>query len=134
MSHFTNIKTSLQNLLYLEKALNRLQISHRREKLANDSLNLSKTLYSVNLVIPQSNNHDILFSWNGTEYELIVDMSFWKQSCPVEGFIDKISQQYAGEIIIGEGAKTGFQPVKYQKNTDGSNTLVLERWHKVTLS
>jgi Protein of unknown function (DUF1257) len=134
MSHFTNIKTSLQNLFYLEKALNRLQISYSREKPLSESLNSSKILYSVNLVIPQSNSHDILFSWNGTEYELIVDMSFWKQSCPVENFIDKVSQQYAGEIIIGEGAKTGFQPVKYQKNIDGSNTLVLERWHKVTLS
>jgi Protein of unknown function (DUF1257) len=131
MSHFTNIKTNLQNLFYLEKALNRLQIQHKREKIVNSPLNNS--LYYINLVIPQSNNHDIIFSWNGTEYELVIDMSFWKQSCPVESFIDKISQQYAGEVIIGEGQKTGFQPVKYQKNEDGSNTLVLERWHKLTL-
>jgi Protein of unknown function (DUF1257) len=131
MSHFTNMKTNLQNLFYLEKALDRLQIQHKREKVVGNSLNTA--LYSVNLIIPQSNNYDIIFSWNGTEYELVTDMSFWKQSCPIESFIDKISQQYAGEVIIGEGQKTGFQPVKYQKNEDGSNTLVLERWHKLTL-
>ena len=44
-------------------------------------------------------------------------------------FIDKIGQQYAGEVIIGESQKMGFQPIKYQQNTDGSNTLVLERWN-----
>jgi len=55
-------------------------------------------------------------------------MSFWKQSSPVETFIDTISQQYAGEVIIGESQKIGFQPIKYQENSDGSNTLVLERW------
>jgi len=131
MSHFTNIKTNLQNLFYLEKALNRLQIDHKREKININSLN--HDIYNINLVIQQSNNHDIVFSWDGKEYKLVTDMSFWKQSCPVESFIDKISQQYAGEVIIGEGQKTGFQPVKYQQNEDGSNTLVLERWHKGTL-
>ena len=56
-------------------------------------------------------------------------MSFWEQSYPIESFLDKIAQQYAGELIIGESRKTGFQPVKYQQNNDGSNTLILERWN-----
>ncbi len=56
-------------------------------------------------------------------------MSIWEQLCPIESFIDKIAQQYAGEIIIGESQKSGFQPIKYQSNADGSNTLVLERWN-----
>jgi hypothetical protein len=34
-----------------------------------------------------------------------------------------------GEVIIGESEKIGFQPIKYQQNADGSNTLVLERWN-----
>jgi hypothetical protein len=131
MSHFTNIKTNLQNLFYLERALNRLEIEHKKEKIENNLLN--KGLYNINLVIPQSNGYDIVFCWNGTEYELVVDMSFWKQSCPVESFMDKIAQQYAGEVIIGEGQKTGFQPVKYQKNQDGSNTVILERWNQRVL-
>lgn len=125
MSHFTHMKTRFQNLFYLEKALNRLNIVHKQqEKLINDS----KSSH-VNLIIPQSNGYDIEFCWNGQEYELVVDMSFWKQPYPIESFIDKIAQQYAGEVVIGESQKIGFQPVKYQQNADGSNVLVLERWN-----
>ena len=127
MSHFTHMKTRFQNLFYLEKALNRLSIVHKQEKkIINNSDSKS---YHMNLVIPQSNGYDIEFSWNGQEYELVADMSFWEQPYPVESFIDKISQQYAGEVIIGESQKIGFQPIKYNQNADGSNTLVLERWN-----
>ena len=125
MSHFTYIKTRFQNLFYLEKALNKLNIAHEKQrKVLSDSKS-----YSTNLTIAQSNGYDIEFVWNGQEYELVADMSFWEQSSPIEMFIDTISQQYAGEVIIGESQKIGFQPVKYQQNSDGSNTLVLERWN-----
>ena len=125
MSHFTHIKTRFQNLFYLEKALNKLNISHKKQKqFVNDS-----KLDNTKLVISQSNSNDIEFIWNGQEYELVADMSFWKQSSPVETFIDKISQKYAGEVITGESQKLGFQPIKYQQNSDGSQTLVLERWN-----
>ena len=127
MSHFTHIKTRFQNLFYLEKALTRLNISYTEQKKS-----LKNTIsYYKNLIIRQSNSYDIEFAWNGQEYELVVDMSFWEQPYPVESFIDKISQQYAGEVIIGESQKIGFQPIKYQQNEDGSNTLVLERWNTV---
>jgi Protein of unknown function (DUF1257) len=125
MSHFTHIKTRFQNLFYLEKALTKLNINHEKQR---KSINDSKS-YSTSLVISQSNGYDIEFVWNGQEYELVADMSFWKQSSSVETFIDTISQQYAGEVIIGESQKIGFQPIKYQQNSDGSNTLVLERWN-----
>jgi hypothetical protein len=122
MSHFTHIKTRFQNLEYLRKALNRLNISY------SEKVNISNSK-AVNLIIAQSNGYDIEFSWNGEQYELVIDMSFWQQSSPIESFIDKVAQTYAGEVIIGESQKTGFQAIKYQKNTDGSNTLVLERWN-----
>jgi hypothetical protein len=116
------MKTHFQNLFYLGKALDRLNITY---KLQSKDSNLS----NPNLIIPQSNNYDLKFRWNSNEYELVVDMSFWEQSYPIENFIDKIAQQYAGEVVIGESQKIGFQPVKYQQNSDGSNTLVLERWN-----
>ena len=137
MSHFTNMKTRFQNLFYLEKALNRLNIQYEKQK-NRKKLNIgnfsilscsSSKDNNPNLIIGQSNGHDINFYWNGQEYELIVDISYWKQPYPIESFMDKIGQQYAGEVIIGESRKMGFQPVEYQRNTDGSNTLVLERWN-----
>lgn len=125
MSHFTHMKTRFQNLFYLEKALNRLNINYKQQE---KSVSTSLTR-QTNLIIPQSNGYDIEFLWNGQEYELVVDMSFWEQTYPIENFIDRIAQQYAGEVVIGESQKIGFQPVKYQQNSDGSNTLVLERWN-----
>jgi len=131
MSHFTNIKTCFQNLFYLEKALNRLSISYERQK--ETVTNSRSNSYNVNLLIPQPNGYDIKFCWNGQEYELIIDISFWKQPYSIENFTDKIAQQYAGEVIIGESHKIGFQPIKYQQNIDGSNTLILERWNTETI-
>ena len=125
MSHFTNMKTSFQNLTYLEKALNKLEIVHQKQQTTDE-------LQKSNLIINQSNGYDIEFAWNGDEYELVVDMSFWEQPYPVESFIDKVAQQYAGEVIISESQKLGFQAVKYQQNNDGSNTVVLERWNENT--
>jgi len=124
MSHFTHMKTRFQNLFYLEKALNRLEIVYNQKEV----LTQNSTSAHTNLVIPQSNGYDIEFCWNGQEYDLVSDMSFWQQAYPIENFIDRIAQQYAGEVVIGESQKIGFQPVKYQQNSDGSNTLVLERW------
>ena len=126
MSHFTHMKTSFQNLFYLEKALNRLNIDYKQHEKRIESIESATT----NLVIPQSNGYDIEFAWNGQVYELVVDVSFWEQPYPIESFIDKVSKQYAGEVIIGESHKMGFQPVKYQQNVDGSNTVVLERWNQ----
>ena len=124
MSHFTHMKTCFRNLTYLAKALNRLNIDYKEQE--------ENITNSTNLVIPQSNGYDIEFVWNGDVYELVIDMSFWEQPYPVETFIDKVSKQYAGEVIIGESHKMGFQPIQYQQNIDGSNTVVLERWNQTS--
>ena len=130
MSHFTHVKTRFQNLFYLEKALNHLNIVFKQQEKVIENSNI----YNANLIVPQLNGYDIEFAWNGEEYEIIVDMSFWEQSSPIESFIDKIAQQYAGEVVIGESQKMGFQAVNYNQNIDGSNTLILERWNHQKIS
>ena len=125
MSHFTNMKTRFQNLFYLEKALTRLNIQYKKQIVSVSNGEDDKT----NLVIAQPNGYDISFCWNGQEYDLVADMSYWKQPYPVESFIDKIGQQYAGETIIGESQKIGFQPIKSKQHVDGSNTITLQRWN-----
>ena len=131
MSHFTNLQTSFKNLLHLEKALNKLDIQYRREKKVIQGNN--SKFYNVNLVIPQSNNYDITFDWNGEEYELILDVSFWVQPYPVESFINKLSQHYASDVIISESQKIGFQPIKSEQHIDGSNIITLQRWNSTYL-
>ena len=127
MSHFTNLKTSFKNLLHLENALTKLEIPYKREKKIIQANNAK--CYNINLVIPQSNNYDLTFNWNGEEYELILDASFWIQPYPVESFINKLSQHYASDVIITESQKIGFQPIKSQQHIDGSNTIILQRWN-----
>lgn len=130
MSHFTHMKTCFRNLTYLEKVLNRLNIEYKEQEINITSTNSNFDTKNKNLIIPQSNGYDIEFVWNGKAYELVVDVSFWEQPYPIESFIDKVSKQYAGEVIIGESHKMGFQPIEYQRNVDGSNTVVLERWNQ----
>ena len=127
MSHFTNLKTSFKNLLHLENALTKLEIPYKRQKKVIESNNPQR--YNINLVIPQSNNYDITFNWNGEEYELVLDASFWIQPYPVESFINKLSQHYANDVIITESQKIGFQPIKSKQHVDGSNTITLQRWN-----
>ena len=126
MSHFTNLKTSFKNLFHLENALNKLEIPYKREKKVIDSNN--SKLYNVNLVVPQSNNYDITFDWNGEEYELVLDASFWIQPYPVESFINKLSQHYANDVIITESQKIGFQPIKSKQHVDWTNNITLQSW------
>jgi hypothetical protein len=130
MSHFTNIETHFQNLFYLEKALNKLDIAHKRQKKVTKVHNSKSYDIDINLKISQQNGYDIEFCWNGQEYELVADTSFWEQKDSITGFINNIAKQYAGEVVIGESQKIGFQPVKYQQNEDGSNTVTLQRWNE----
>lgn len=123
MSHLTHMKTHFQNLFYLEKALNGLNIIHNKKTVENSDLS------NISLIIPQSNSYDIKFIWNEEEYELVADMNFWEQPSGVENFINKIRKQYAEEVIIGESNKLRFQPINDYSNVDGSKTLVLERWN-----
>ena len=61
---------------------------------------------------------------------LLLNKNEPKKEKELQSFIDKVAQQYAGEVIVGESQKLGFQPIKYQQNEDGSNTVVLERWNE----
>jgi len=124
MSHFSYIQTQFQNLFYLEKALNKLNIAYTQEHVSVSNSGLSQ----INLVIPQSNGYNISFCWNGKEYDLVADLSFWKQTLPQETFLNNVSQEYASEVVIGEGQKIGFEPTHYKTNVDGSKTIVLERY------
>ena len=126
MSHFSHIKTRIQNLEYLEKALNKLQITCQKKE--QEIIGYKKEKFNVSLSIPQPNGYDIGFNWNGSEYELVADLSFWQQQWSLETFIDRVSQAYASETILNESTKQGFQTVNQKNNLDGSVTVILERW------
>jgi Protein of unknown function (DUF1257) len=121
MSHFTNIQTCFQNLLYLEKALDKLEIPNFK---ANE---LTET---KSLILPQGENKNISFNWDGEAFALNVDTDYWNQKYSVNHFLARITQEYATEAIVGESQKQGFKPVEIKQNEDGSRTISLQRWNQ----
>ena len=99
MSHFTKIKTKLYNLETLKKSLSDLNITWTVQ--THTVRGYQNTTHEAELVIQQSNKHDIGFKWNGTEYELVTDLMFWSQDISVDKFLNRINQRYAYNSIIG---------------------------------
>ena len=121
MSHFTNIKTTFQNLSYLEKTLTKLKIPNFKK----DPL-----LETSSLVWAQDKNKSLTFNWNGEAFDLKVDFDSWNQKYSVNHFLTRISQEYTTQLLISESQKYGFKPVKMNEYQDGSRTISLQRWNQ----
>lgn len=125
MSHLTYVKTMFQDLFYLKKTFDKQNIFCHLKQITDSNLKKVQT----DLIIPQSNKTDIVFKLNGNKYDLISDQDLWLYSYSADEFSQKFSKLYAEEVVIGEGQKIGFQPVKHKKNFDGSSTIILERYN-----
>jgi len=127
MSHFSYIKTSIRDLEILKSALVDLKIEWQPGP--TELRGYQGQTHTANLVIEQPNRHDIGFAWNGTEYTLVADLQFWQQSHSVEGFLNRVTQQYAYRKIVHETAQQGFEIAEHHHQKNGSIRLVLQRWH-----
>jgi hypothetical protein len=121
MSHFTNIQTCFQNLFYLEKALSKLEIPNFKKTELNQT---------TSLVLPQGENTNLKFNWDGEAFALNVDSDYWNQKYSVNHFLAKVTQEYATEAIVGESQKQGFKPIEIKEYDDGSRTISLQRWNE----
>jgi len=126
MSHFTNIKTELRNLISLKSALTDLGIEWKEG--SAPVRGYQGQTRTAQLVVEQDNNYDIGFCWNGEEYELVADFQYWQQPLSVDGFLQRITQRYAYHTVVNETTNQGFQIAQEEKNQDGSIRLVLQRW------
>ncbi|NES72340.1 MAG: DUF1257 domain-containing protein [Okeania sp. SIO2D1] len=126
MSHFSNIKTQIRNLNSLKAALTDLKIDWKTGP--TQVRGYQGQSRQAEVVIEQKNDYDIGFSWNGKEYELVADLQYWQQDLSVEGFLKRVTQNYAYHTVVNETAKQGFQVAEEQKNEDGSVRLVVQRW------
>ncbi|MGQ4645753.1 DUF1257 domain-containing protein [Lyngbya aestuarii] len=126
MSHFSNIKTQIRNILSLQAALTDLGIDWKSGP-ANVRGYRGQSC-AAEVVIEQDNDYDIGFSWNGEEYELVADLQYWQQPWTVNGFLNRVTQRYAYNTVMNETAKQGFQVAQQQENKDGSIRLVVQRW------
>lgn len=126
MSHFSSIKTKIRNLNSLKAALNDVGVDWKSGP--REVRGYQGNTLQAELVVEQSNNYDIGFSWNGNEYELVADLQYWQQPLTVEGFLRQVTQRYAYHTVINETSNQGFAVTEQQKNQDGSIRLVVQRW------
>jgi hypothetical protein len=126
MSHFSQIKTQLRNLSSLQSALTDLGLDWKAGP--HDVRGYRGQTHTAEVAIEQDNGYDIGFSWNGSEYELVADLQFWRQEWSVDRFLSQITQRYAYHTVLNETTQKGFQVTEQQKNLDGSIRLVLQRW------
>ncbi|WP_069792082.1 DUF1257 domain-containing protein [Cyanobacterium sp. IPPAS B-1200] len=126
MSHFSSIKTQIRNLTSLKSALKDLNIDWKEGP--SPVRGYQGQTSQADLVIEQENNYDIGFSWNGQHYELVADLQYWQQPWTVDGFLQRVTQNYALQTVLSESAQQGFAVTEQQKNEDGSIRLVVQRW------
>ena len=126
MSHFTRIQTSIRDLATLQSVLTQLDVSW--EKVNVSLRGYQDQTHNAELVIHQANSIDIGFAFNGQEYELVADTSFWQQPWSMDLFLDKVNQMYASELLNKELTNLGFTTVSYVKTEQGAIDLVADKW------
>ena len=126
MSHFTKIKTKLYDRGTIEKSLSDLNIEW--ELGAEKIRGYKNQEHASDIVIRQSNNHDIGFKWNENEYELIADLMFWDQTYSVDKFLKQVHQRYAFNLITKVSEEQSLEFVETQNLEDGSIKLLLRKF------
>ena len=126
MSHFTKIKTKLYDRLTIEKSLSDLNIQW--ESNAEKIRGYKDQEHLADIVIRQSNNHDIVFKWNNNEYELVTDLMFWDQTYSVDKFLNQVHQRYAFNLITKVSEEQNLQFVETENLEDGSIRLLLRKF------
>ena len=125
MSHFTKIKTKLYNLETLKKSLSDLNLVWTSDN--KEIRGYRGQQHSAEIVILQENKHDIGFTWNGSEYELVADLMFWDQNYSVDKFLNQVHQRYAFNLITKVSEEQRLEFVETENLEDGSIRLLLRK-------
>nr|QCI06416.1 hypothetical protein [Dictyurus purpurascens] len=123
MSHFSKIKTNISDLEMLKKTLKDLGFTYSLKKEISQVSTI--TVFNKNI----DNKNLFSFSWDGREYTLIADLFFWSLNVSVDYFLEKLTQQYAYNMITKESLVNGFDSKSKVLMKDGSIKLVVQRWN-----
>nr|YP_009315251.1 Hypothetical protein ycf35 [Yamadaella caenomyce]SCW23706.1 Hypothetical protein ycf35 [Yamadaella caenomyce] len=122
MSHLTKIKTSIKDTTILLKTLKDLGVKYKI-----DSYN--KGVQPSVVIVRHEHLQGTTFKWIDNTYTLHKDSDTWYDKRLLEHWKDKVSQQYACNLIIDQGQKAGFENCEeILINNDGSVKLVMEKW------
>nr|YP_010851547.1 Ycf35 [Echinothamnion hystrix]WGH14603.1 Ycf35 [Echinothamnion hystrix] len=134
MSHFTKIKTNITNLDILIKTIQELGFNYRFFSSTDKYLSTNNQSQPNNILVYKFNednreNPIFTFTWNVSEYILLVDLDMWNLDISFNYLLDRLFQQYAYNIVINTSYISGFQKIKEQSVYDGSIKLTLQRWN-----
>ena len=126
MSHFSTIKTKLKDRDALLKALLVMGLPVDVNKELENPVGHEHTKVHCDITL----GTDIGFRWNrNTEsYELVTDIQTWNHPVPPKRMIDKITQEYATEIITREVKKKGFEVEKKVNSLENKVEILATRW------
>nr|YP_009393024.1 hypothetical protein [Bostrychia moritziana]ARW61586.1 hypothetical protein [Bostrychia moritziana] len=125
MSHFSKIKTNISNLNLLKKTVGQLGLySTLQDSLSNLHCMQNLVVYEDYKKIKPL----FSFIWDNSEYHLVVDLQLWSLNVDFDYFIDKLSQQYAYNVVVDKSLSTGFQKISEKVSTDGSIKVTVSRW------
>ena len=126
MSHFSTIKTKFKDHDALLKALEVLQYDVTVEQKLKNPIDHNHEELHVQVAV----GNDIGFRFNEASkaYELVTDLQTWDRPIPVERFLQKVSQQYAEEVITAQALKDGMQIESRKVDVDGSVELTVSSW------
>jgi len=136
MSHFSTIKTKLEDRSALLEALERVgerpNVPFQGTKVVELVItNPSHAEQHPTMEVDISIGVDVGFKLNektGT-YELVADRQTWDRNVPIERFMEKLTQQYARMLIHREVEEKGFQIDEEWEMDDNSIELTVSRWN-----
>ena len=126
MSHFSTIKTKLREKEILLKALLTLGLPVDVNQELENPVGHDHAKVRCDITL----GTDIGFRLNRQtkNYELVTDLQTWTHPTPPQRMIEKITQEYAIELIAREIKKKGFEIETQKRNVDNNVELVATRW------
>jgi len=126
MSHFSTIKTKLREKDILLKALlvMGLPVDVNQELENPAGHEHAKVMCDITL------GTDIGFRLNThtKTYELVTDIQTWNHPTPPNRMVEKITQEYAIELIAREVKRKGFEIESQKKDVENNVEIVATRW------
>ena len=124
MSHFSTIKTKFKCKSTLLKSLQVLGHEVQEDVLLVNPQGHDHKQWNVCVAL----NDEVGFKWTGEPYELVAELDAWNFDVPVQRFIDRLTQQYAEQMILSKIEEQGFQIQERKVDTTGTVELSVGRW------
>lgn len=122
MSHFTRVRTLLQDLDTVKRALVDLGFDVTEGTVRG----YSGQVASAPVVVKLESGFDIGFKQDSGRVQMIAD--FWGLKIDREQFLSKLTQRYAYLTVVDQAAQQGWQLAADEVQQDGSIRIVMQRW------